>query len=160
MSKQIESPNTYYIPPNFIDTGTVMGGMFKLRNVIEAGVLAGAIILPLFRSTLGMKAKIIVACVTALPVGILALVGIDGESLSSFILNWFKFLTNRRVIGRDGVNKKQSKPKKQKAKFKDEFDDDDEDEDDEEGEDEEDDGAWRNGHGLCDRLDLEDGYGR
>lgn len=125
LSKQIESPNTYYIPPNFIDTGTVMGGMFKLRNVIEAGVLAGAIILPLFRSTLGMKAKIIVACVTALPVGILALVGIDGESLSSFILNWFKFLTNRRVIGRDGVNKKQSKPKKQKAKFKDEFDDDD-----------------------------------
>lgn len=113
MSKRPESPDTYYIPPNFIDTGTIMGGMFKLRNVIEAGVLAGVIILPLFQSSLGLKAKIIIACITALPVGILALVGIDGESLSSFILNWFKFLTNRRVIDRDGVNKKQSKLMKQ-----------------------------------------------
>lgn len=124
MSKATESPDTYYIPPNFIDTGTVMGGAFKLRNVIEAGVLAGAIVLPLFQSSLSLKAKIITACVTALPAGIMALVGIDGESLSSFILNWFRFLTNRRVIGKDGVNKTKSKPIKKKAVFKDEFDDD------------------------------------
>ena len=31
----------YVIPPNFVDTGTFFGGMFKARNVIEAGILAG-----------------------------------------------------------------------------------------------------------------------
>lgn len=31
--------DTYIIPPNFVDTGTFFGGMFKARNVIEAGIL-------------------------------------------------------------------------------------------------------------------------
>lgn len=30
----------YIIPPNFIETGTFFGGMFRARNVIEAGILA------------------------------------------------------------------------------------------------------------------------
>ena len=33
----------YIIPPNFIETGTFFGGMFRARNVIEAGILALAI---------------------------------------------------------------------------------------------------------------------
>ena len=40
--------DTYIIPPNFVETGTFFGGMFKARNVIEAGVLASAIGLPVF----------------------------------------------------------------------------------------------------------------
>ncbi len=40
--------DTYIIPPNFVETGTFFGGMFKARNVIEAGVLAFAIGLPVF----------------------------------------------------------------------------------------------------------------
>ena len=35
--------DTYIIPPNFIESGTFFGGMFKARNVIEAGILAFAI---------------------------------------------------------------------------------------------------------------------
>ena len=27
--------DTYIIPPNFVETGTFFGGMFKARNVIE-----------------------------------------------------------------------------------------------------------------------------
>ena len=34
--------DTYIIPPNFVDTGTFFGGMFRARNVIEAGILAVA----------------------------------------------------------------------------------------------------------------------
>ena len=30
----------YIIPPNFIETGTFFGGMFRARNVIEVGILA------------------------------------------------------------------------------------------------------------------------
>lgn len=40
--------DTYIIPPNFIESGTFFGGMFKARNVIEAGVLAFAIGVPVF----------------------------------------------------------------------------------------------------------------
>lgn len=40
--------DTYIIPPNFIESGTFFGGMFKARNVIEAGILAFAIGVPVF----------------------------------------------------------------------------------------------------------------
>lgn len=42
MSKNSEHHDTYIIPPNFIEGSTLFGGMFKIRNVIEAGVLAAA----------------------------------------------------------------------------------------------------------------------
>jgi len=42
--------DTYIIPPNFIESGTFFGGMFKARNVIEAGILAFAIGVPVFSS--------------------------------------------------------------------------------------------------------------
>ena len=34
--------DSYLIPPNFIEGGTLMGGMFKTRNVIEAGKIGRA----------------------------------------------------------------------------------------------------------------------
>ena len=50
--------DTYIIPPNFIDTGTFFGGLFKARNVIEAGILASAIGLPvLLCLPLGLTAQ-------------------------------------------------------------------------------------------------------
>ena len=120
MARQIEERDVYRIPENFVDTGTVMGGMFKLRNVIEAGAIAAVFILPLFKVGISLTAKIIIACLTALPLGLLALIGVNGESLSAFILGFFKFLQNKRVIGKGGAVKpkpepKQAKPKKTKA---------------------------------------------
>ena len=91
MSNQNEN-DTYIIPPNFVDTGTFFGGMFKARNVIEAGILSavvgipGCIFLPM-----GLTAKIIVLCLTALPIALFALIGISGESLSALttITSWW-----------------------------------------------------------------------
>jgi len=93
-----ERHDIYIIPPNFIETGSVFGGMFKLRNAIEA--IAAVLItgFPIIGLSLSLTIKIIILCLTALPLGILALIGVNGESLSSFILNFFKFLMNRRVI--------------------------------------------------------------
>ena len=62
MARQIEERDVYRIPENFVDTGTVMGGMFKLRNVIEAGAIAAVFILPLFKINISLTAKIIIAC--------------------------------------------------------------------------------------------------
>ena len=35
-----EEQHPVFIPRNFIEKGTFMGGMFKIRNAIEGGVLA------------------------------------------------------------------------------------------------------------------------
>lgn len=116
VARQTEERDVYRIPENFVDTGTVMGGMFKLRNVIEAGAIAAVFILPLFKINISLTAKIIIACLTALPLGLLALIGVNGESLSSFILGFFKFLQNKRVIGKGGTVKTKPKPKQAKPK--------------------------------------------
>lgn len=108
--------DSYYIPPNFIESGTFFGGMFKFRNVIEAGVLTAIVGVPVFMLNLTLTVKIVILCLTALPAGLLALIGISGESLSSFIFGFFKFLKHRRVIGK--VEEKPRKQKKHKEKPK------------------------------------------
>ena len=110
--------DTYIIPPNFIDTGTFFGGMFKARNVIEAGILAALIGIPVFLFLpFSLTARIIVLCLTALPLALFALVGISGESLSSFLVIFVKYLRNRRIIGiqeelKDSTEKPSRKEKK------------------------------------------------
>lgn len=117
----------YIIPPNFIETGTFFGGMFRARNVIEAGILAFAIGMPVFIFLpFGLTTRIIILCLTALPVGLVALIGISGESLSQFLIIFLKYLRNRRVVGGDsecelssqspkGSKQKPPKEKKQKV---------------------------------------------
>ena len=103
-NNQPETHETYIIPPNFIDTGTIFGGMFKLRNAIEALAIALVFGLPLFMTPFTLTTKIIIMCLTALPLTIFALVGISGESLSSFILNYHKYRQNRRTVYRSDLN--------------------------------------------------------
>lgn len=94
--------DSYIIPPNFIETGTLFGGMFKARNAIEAGILAVSVGIPVFVFLpMGLTARIIMLCLTALPLALLALIGISGESLSSFLVIFFKYMRNRRVVGGD-----------------------------------------------------------
>ena len=96
--------DTYIIPPNFIETGTFFGGMFRARNVIEAGILVFAIGAPVFLFLpFGLTTRIIILCLTALPVGLVALIGISEESLSQFLVIFLKYLRNRRVVGGDGA---------------------------------------------------------
>ncbi len=98
--------DTYVIPPNFVDTGTFFGGMFRARNVAEAGILAAGVGIPVFLLVpAGLTVRIIVLCLTSLPLGLLALIGISGESLSSFLLLFLKYMRNRRVVGGEGQEK-------------------------------------------------------
>lgn len=120
--------DAYIIPPNFVETGTFFGGMFKARNVIEAGILSFAIGLPVFLFLpFSLTARIIALCLTALPLGMLALIGISGESLSSFLFIFLKYLKNRRVISGDTSQyekkvhtaaKKKEKPEQKAKKLK------------------------------------------
>ena len=137
MSKNDEN-DIYVIPPNFIETGTVFGGTIKLRNAAEATVIALLIGIPVFHIPVSLTARIIIACLTVLPATLFALIGIGGESLSSFVLNFFLFLKNRRIVGitedepkeneqakaRKPVSAKKTRPQKpKKESFSEEFGD-------------------------------------
>ena len=109
-----ENHNNYIIPPNFIETGTFFGGMFKVRNAVEAAVLALAAGIPVFNLGLPLTTKIIIICLTSLPLALLGLIGVSGESLSSFIIIFVKYLRNRRIVGVT-PEKPESKPKNNTA---------------------------------------------
>ena len=83
-----EERDIYLIPPNFIEGGTLLGGLFKTRNVVEACILAVAIGLPVLSLGLSLTTRIIILCLTALPLVLLALIGMSGSSLSAFILQF------------------------------------------------------------------------
>lgn len=99
MSIKQEENDVYIIPPNFIETGSLFGGTIKLRNAAEALLLTLLIGIPVFYLPLTLTARIIIACLTVLPAALFAIIGIGGESLSSFVINFFIYLKNRHVIG-------------------------------------------------------------
>ena len=105
-----EERDTYLIPPNFIEGGTLLGGMFKTRNVIEAGILGALTAVPVMHLALSLTMRIIILCLTTLPLVLLALIGVGGGSLSEFILQFFNYLRNRRILGKNGESKKSLLP--------------------------------------------------
>ena len=68
--------------------------------MIEAGILAAVTGLPVFLFLpFSLTARIIVLCLTTLPLVLFALIGISGESLSSFLVIFLKYMKNRRIVG-------------------------------------------------------------
>lgn len=102
-----EERDIFIIPPNFMNEGSLFGGMLKLRNTIEAAIIVVGITVPVIRiAALSLTGKIVVLCLTALPLGIFALIGVGGESLTAFLLNFFRFLRNRRILYREDMKDK------------------------------------------------------
>lgn len=99
MSMKKEENDIYIIPPNFIETGTIFGGTIKLRNAAEALLFSILIGFPVFYLPVTLTTKIIIACLTVLPVALFAIIGIGGESLSSFAFNFLIYLKKRRIVG-------------------------------------------------------------
>ena len=99
MAIKQEENDIYIIPPNFIDTGTLFGGTIKLRNAAEAFVLSLLVGIPVFHLPVTLTTKIIIACLTVLPLALFAIIGIGGESLSSFAINFCIYLKKRRIVG-------------------------------------------------------------
>lgn len=116
------------IPRNFIERGTFMGGMFKIRNAIEGAILAIGIAIPIVHLPLSLTIRIIILCMTSLPAAMVALIGIGGESLTAFLMNAVRFLFNRRILyrldtkpepkGKQRKNPRQKEPKTKKNREK------------------------------------------
>lgn len=98
-----EEQQVALIPRNFMERGTFMGGMFKIRNAIEGAVLAVGIGYPVVHLPVSLTARIIILCMTSLPAAMISLIGIGGESLTAFLMNALRFLKNRRMIYRSDV---------------------------------------------------------
>ena len=113
MSDERESDRAVYIiPPNFIETGSILGGMIKIRNAIESLIITVLILFPILKSNFSLTVKIVIMCLTALPAGLISLIGIGEDSLIEYITNFFKFLRKRRVIKKIVIPKEKLKTKK------------------------------------------------
>ena len=106
--------DTVYTPTNYTDAGKLLG-TFAIRHVAECA----AICLPLtalvfLLCPLGLTGKIIICAVLVVPVGGSALIGIQDNSLLTFMRLYRRWRTNRRILtyrGLQWVNTKKNPAK-------------------------------------------------
>jgi hypothetical protein len=99
--KDDEAADIYFIPPNYVDSSGVFGGMFRLRNAIEACIVGGVSAWLLFGVTAGMDLTIRVTILLAgvLPLMFFSAIGVMGLSITEFIYFCLRFVFKRRIIG-------------------------------------------------------------
>ena len=96
----MEEENKYYvIPANYTDSGKWLGGLLSFRNAMETvvllaglGYIEGALI------PMSGTVRIIVMVLTMLPLGLITMMGIDGDSLFEYVGHIFKFLSRTRKL--------------------------------------------------------------
>ena len=114
-----EFNNVYAIPANYTDSGKLFGGMLETRNTVETGILLFLIGYPeLMWMNVSFMAKVIIMTVTLLPVGIIGLMGISGDSLIQYVIHMILFWKRRRKLHlrRIGYRYEQTKIKRKKRK--------------------------------------------
>ena len=88
----------YTIPPNFAEEGTLLSGRIKTRNAVETGVIL-LILVPLLLSLdTTARVKMYLAMIVLVPVVILSVIGVQGESLFAFIGSFFQYVRRRRYL--------------------------------------------------------------
>jgi len=94
-----EYSNVYAIPANYTDSGKLMGGMLEIRNTIEAVFLVISLGYAEIKwIPVEATMKFVILVVTILPIGIVALMGIGGDSLGQFLFHMFKHWRRRRKL--------------------------------------------------------------
>ena len=101
-----DAPDVYFIPPNYVDSSGVFGGMFRLRNAIEACAIGGISAWLLFGVTAGMDLtmRVTILLAVVLPLMFFAAIGVMGLSVTEFLHFCFRFVFKRRIIGRSAFN--------------------------------------------------------
>lgn len=94
-----EIRNIYAIPANYTDSGKLFGGMLETRNTVEAVFLVLLVGYPeLMWMQVPWMIKIVIMTVTILPLGILALMGIGGDTLFEYIMYMGLHFFRRRKL--------------------------------------------------------------
>ena len=91
MKNKDEQHQVYTIPQNFVDTGTFFGGMFKVRNALEAGATVILIVLTISNIPVGLTSKIIILWLSALLLVVLTSIVVAGACLCTGSMNLFVF---------------------------------------------------------------------
>lgn len=116
-----EYSNIYAIPANYTDSGKIMGGMLEVRNAVETGVLVALVGYPeLMLIPMPIKIRIVVMTLTLLPLGVLSMMGIDGDSLFQYVSHMLRYVAGRRKLHfrRIGYKYDQKQLKKKQPKKK------------------------------------------
>lgn len=116
-----EYSNIYAIPANYTDSGKIMGGMLEVRNAVETGFLVALVGYPeLMLIPMPIKIRIVVMTLTLLPLGVLSMMGIDGDSLFQYASHMIRYVANRRKLHfrRVGYKYDQKQLKKKRPKKK------------------------------------------
>ena len=88
--------NTYILPPNFAEEGEVSG--IKIRNIIEAIVVGGILLTFWIAMPFPLKFKLYAGIITIIPTVAIALIGINGFSVTQFFGIYRGFKKNAKVI--------------------------------------------------------------
>lgn len=99
---------SFHIPANYTDAGKIMG-LFEIRNVVEAVLIT----IPLFfiavrMLTFSLTINLSILMILCIPIGGFALIGINDDCLSRFVMTWWKWRKNRKIItfrGKDAIRK-------------------------------------------------------
>ena len=94
-----QQQRTYPIPINFLDEGTILRGMFKTRNFIEA-IIAAAIMFAIINSTVKSAYALAIGCGF---VFFIFAVGVQGEPTSKFLLNVIRWRQTKGVMLYNGT---------------------------------------------------------
>ena len=94
-----EFSNVFAIPANDTDSGKILGGMLEPRNAIEALVLIVLVGYPeLMLIPMPSTIRIVVMTVTLIPLGVVAMMGIDGDSLFQYLGHIIYYFVSRRKL--------------------------------------------------------------
>ena len=77
-----EYNNIYAIPANYTDSGKLLGGMLEPRNAIETIIVILLVGYPeLMLIPMPGTIRIVVMTITLIPLAVVSMMGIDGDSL-------------------------------------------------------------------------------
>ena len=94
-----EYSNIYAIPANYTDSGKILGGMLEPRNAVEAVFLVVLLGYPeLMLIPMPGTIRIVVMTVTILPTAVIAMMGIDGDSLFQYLLHIIRYMATKRKL--------------------------------------------------------------
>jgi len=80
------------IPPNYDYFGN------KIANVIEVVIIDAILLGIIFKFAPGIRLKMYLMLFTMLPASVFGMIGINDQSLGRGLINYFKFLKNRRIL--------------------------------------------------------------
>lgn len=94
-----EYNNIYAIPANYTDSGKIFGGMLEPRNAVEAVILVVLLGYPeLMLIPMPETICIVVMTVTILPTAVIAMMGVDGDSLFQYLLHIIRHMATKRKL--------------------------------------------------------------